>query len=176
MEDLLPVWRRFKNSFWDSLEFWVLPPPVQSFIAQRSFVLSPLLGLVDINSPMPYAPISWQESCNGKKPKDLWKDSLKNLCKTIFDGETVLSFLGKEEEKLLDFRPSAQVIRFVFYKKGKKVINTQRHRAYVLRYIAEKGLNPEELHRINFYDYRVKEMVKKGKTLYVIFEGEGAYI
>ncbi|WP_448588322.1 peroxide stress protein YaaA [Thermocrinis sp.] len=176
MEELSPVWRRFKNSFWDSLEFWVLPPPVQSFIQEFSLVLSPLLGLIKVDSPIPYAPLSWEEKCKGVKLKDWWKGELKAYCQKLFQGQTVVSLLGKREEELLSFKSASQVVKFEFYKKGKKVMNPQRHRAYALRYIAEKRLSVEEFHRINFYDYRVKDVKKTKKTIYLILEGEGAYL
>jgi cytoplasmic iron level regulating protein YaaA (DUF328/UPF0246 family) len=52
----------------------------------------------------------------------------------------------------------------------------QSHRAYLLRYIAEKSLSLEELSRLNFYDYKVKEIEEKGRLIKVIVEGQGAYI
>jgi len=31
---LAPAWRRYKGKFWDSLEFWCLPPEVQQNIIE----------------------------------------------------------------------------------------------------------------------------------------------
>ncbi|WP_448583992.1 peroxide stress protein YaaA [Thermocrinis sp.] len=176
MEDLSPVWRRYKNHFWDSLEFWVLPSEVQSFISDRSLVLSPLLGLININSPLPYAPLSWDSECKGKKLRDWWKEDLRNLSKKILEGKIVISLLGSKEEKILSFEGISKLVRFEFYRRGKKVKNPQKHKAYVLRYIAEKRLSLEDFHRINFYDYQVKDIREEGKTMHVTFEGAGAYI
>jgi len=176
MEDLLPAWRRYKNNFWDSLEFWVLPPAVQNFISDHSLVLSPILGLISINSPLPYAPLSWDDECNGKRLKDWWKEDLRRISKDLFKGKTVISLLGSKEEKILSFESVSKLVRFEFYKKGQKVKNPQRHRAYALRYIAEKRLPLEDFHKINFYDYQVKEIKEEEKTIRIIFEGAGAYI
>ncbi|WP_333783945.1 peroxide stress protein YaaA [Thermocrinis sp.] len=176
MEELLPAWRRYKNNFWDSLEFWVLPSEVQSFISARSLVLSPLLGLININSPIPYACLSWDEECKGKKLRDWWKEDLRNLSKNVFQGKTIVSLLGSEEEKILSFESVSELVKFEFYKKGQRVKNSQRHRAYALRYIAERKLSIEDFHKINFYDYQVKEVKEEGKITRVIFEGVGAYI
>jgi len=39
---LAPVWRRYKNKFWEELSFWALPTRVQQEIEDRGLVLSPL--------------------------------------------------------------------------------------------------------------------------------------
>ncbi|MGC8853091.1 MAG: hypothetical protein ACP5P0_05755 [Hydrogenobacter sp.] len=52
-EEFLPLFLRYKNKFWDSLEYWVLPPAVQARIKERSVVLSPLLGLASVESLAP---------------------------------------------------------------------------------------------------------------------------
>jgi cytoplasmic iron level regulating protein YaaA (DUF328/UPF0246 family) len=176
MEEPLPLWRRLKGRFWESLEFWVLPPPVQEFIVESSVVLSPLFGLLKVDTPIPYAEQSWEDNCQGSELKDWWKESLKQTSKEIFKDQVVVPLVGKQEEGLLDLGTAHKVVRFFFYKKGQKVINPQPHRAYLLRYIAEKRLSLEELSKINFYDYRVKEIEEKGKLIRVIVEGQGAYI
>jgi cytoplasmic iron level regulating protein YaaA (DUF328/UPF0246 family) len=88
----------------------------------------------------------------------------------------VVPLVGSQEERLLDLGTAHKVVRFFFYKKGQKVINPQPHRAYLLRYIAEKRLSLEELLRLNFYDYKVKDIEEKGRLIRVIVEGQGAYI
>ena len=42
-------------------------------------------------------------------------------------------------------------------------------------YIAEKELQLSELHRINFFDYKVEDIREKGKHIYVILRSEGRY-
>ncbi len=171
----LPVWRRFKNAFWDSLEFWILPPPVQKRIEEHSMVLSPLYGLLGLSDLIPYYSLRWEDSCNGRSPKKIWKPILKQESKELFKGRVVFNFLGGEES-LLDFSTAERVVEFEFYRKGLKVRGSSKHRAYVLRYIAERGTDLKELHRINFYDYVVRKMKEKGNRLRVIMEAEGRYI
>ncbi|ADC89870.1 conserved hypothetical protein [Thermocrinis albus DSM 14484] len=176
MDNLLPVWRRYKGPFWESLEFWVLPPPVQKRLAERSVVMSPLLGLVHIDTPIPYAPIGWKDVCNGKRVGELWRSYIRELTKEIFSDQVVFSFLGREEEKLVDLSKAKLVVRFIYRKKGRVVTNSQPHRAFTLRYIEEKNLSPDHLEKINFYDYRVTHKELRDNVLTVILESEGRYI
>jgi cytoplasmic iron level regulating protein YaaA (DUF328/UPF0246 family) len=176
MEEPLPLWRRLKGRFWESLEFWVLPPPVQEFIVERAVVLSPLFGLLRVDTPIPYAEHSWEDHCQGSKLKDWWKESLKQTSRELFKDQVLVLLVGRQEEGLLDLGTAQKVVRFFFYKKGQKVINPQPHRAYLLRSIAEKRLSLEELSKINFYDYRVKDIEEEGRLIRVIVEGQGAYI
>jgi Uncharacterized protein conserved in bacteria len=143
---------------------------------ESSVVLSPLFGLLRVDTPIPYAEHSWEDNCQGSKLKDWWKASLKQVSKELFKDQVVVPLVGRQEEGLLDLRTAHKVVRFFFYKKGQKVINPQPHRAYLLRYIAEKRLSLEELSKINFYDYRVKEIEEKGRLIRVIVEGQGAYV
>jgi len=44
------------------------------------------------------------------------------------------------------------------------------------RQIVEKDLHLDELFKINFYDYKVEKVEKKGKRLKVLLRSEGRYI
>lgn len=68
-----------------------------------------------------------------------------------------------------------KLVSFQYYRKGKIVNNPAKHYAYTLRYIAEKGLSPFELFRINFYDYRVESVEDRGKKVIVKLMSEGGY-
>ncbi len=171
----LPVWRRFKSTFWDSLEFWVLPPAVQKRIEERSVVLSPLYGLLGISDLIPYYKLRWEDACNSKSPKEIWRPILKQESRELFKGSIVFNFLGAEKS-LLGFSTAERLVEFEFYRKGRKVKDTSKHRAYALRYIAERDTDVRELHRINFYDYTVRKVEEKGNRLRVIMEAEGGYI
>jgi cytoplasmic iron level regulating protein YaaA (DUF328/UPF0246 family) len=135
-----------------------------------------LFGLLRVDTPIPYAEYSWEDHCQGSRLKDWWKEPLKQISKELLKDQVVVPLVGRREEGLLDLGTAHKVVRFFFYKKGQKVINPQPHRAYLLRYIAEKRLNLEEFSKINFYDYRVKDIEEKGKLIRVIVEGQGAYI
>ncbi len=176
MDEPVPLWRRLRGNFWERLEFWVLPPPAQEFVVKSSVVLSPLFGLLRVDTPIPYAPYSWENTCQGTKLKDWWKGSIRELSKEIFMNQVVVPLVGEQEERLLNLGTASKVVRFSFYKKERKVANPQPHRAYLLRFVAEKGLTLEEISRLNFYDYRVKDIQEKDKLIKVIVEGEGKYI
>ncbi len=172
---LLPVWRRFKNPFWEALEFWVLPPLVQKRIENFSLVLSPLYGFLSISDLIPFYQLRWEDVCNGQRVKDIWKPILKEKSQQIFKDEILFDFLGKERQ-ILDFSTAQKVIKFEFYKKDQKVNTNAKHRAYVLRYIVEKNIDISQLDKINFYDYKVESIEEKSNTLTVIMKSEGRYI
>lgn len=175
-EEFLPLFLRYKNRFWDSLEYWVLPPLVQARIKDRSVVLNPLLGLASVESPMPEYVLDWKSTCQGKTLKEYWKEDIKRLSKELFEGKTVFLFVGRQEESLLDLSTASEVVVFEYYKAKQKVKKPLTHRAYTLRYIAEKDLSLDELFKINFYDYKVEKVERKGKRLKVFLRSEGRYI
>jgi cytoplasmic iron level regulating protein YaaA (DUF328/UPF0246 family) len=111
MDEPLPLWRRLKGGFWESLEFWVLPPPVQEFIVESSVVLSPLFGLLKVDTPIPYAEYSWEDHCQGSKLKDWWKESLKQTSRELFKDQVVVPLVGKQEEGLLDLGTAHKIVR-----------------------------------------------------------------
>ncbi|MEZ0360709.1 MAG: hypothetical protein ABWK04_02245 [Hydrogenobacter sp.] len=171
----LPLWRRFKNRFWDSLEYWVLPPAVQKRINDRSLVLSPLFGIASVESPIPEYHFGWEDICEGVKVKDYWIQDIKNLTRKLFEGKKVVLFVGKETA-LLELSTAERVITFEYYRGEKKVRNPMRHRAFTLRYIAEMDLALEDFSKINFYDYSVNDVIQKGKKILFVLRSEGRYI
>jgi len=175
-EEFLPLFLRYKNKFWDSLEYWVLPPAVQARIKERSVVLSPLLGLASVESPMPAYSLDWKSICQGKTLREYWKEDIKKLSRELFEGKTVFLFVGKQEESLLDLSTASQIVVFEYYKAQQKVKNPLPHRAYTLRYIAERDLSLDELSKINFYDYKVEKIESSGKKIKVLLRSEGRYI
>ncbi len=172
---LLPVWRRFKGPFWDSLEFWVLPPVVQKRIEKHSLVLSPLYGFLSISNLIPLYKLKWESLCYEKKVKELWRPVLKEKSREIFRDKVIFNFLGNES-RLLDFSTTRKTVEFEFYRKDKKVKSNARHKAYVLRYIAERDLDISQLDKINFYDYKVESILEEKNTIKVTMKSEGRYI
>lgn len=171
----LPLWRRFKNRFWESLEYWVLPPAVQKRINDRSIVLSPLFGIASVESPIPEYHFGWEDTCEGVKVKDYWIKDIKNLTRKLFEGKKVVLFVGKETA-LLELSTAERVITFEYYRGEKKVRNPMRHKAFTLRYIAEMDLALEDFSKINFYDYSVNDVIQKGKKILFVLRSEGRYI
>ncbi|MGK0689459.1 MAG: peroxide stress protein YaaA [Aquificaceae bacterium] len=172
---IAPLYRRFGGPFWKSLEMWVMPPKVMEYINENSYVLSPIYGLVKPKACMPYAPIGWKDVYEGKSLFDFWKPHIKNVSQRLLNGKVVFPFISKEYLSLFDLSNVEKVVSFEYYRKDKKVMNPAKHHAYTLRYIAEKELKLSELHRINFYDYKVEDIREKGKHIYVILRSEGRY-
>lgn len=170
-----PLWRRYKNAFWESLEFWVLPPPVARFIEEHSLVPSPVYGLLKPSACLPYLTVSWEDTYKGRKLLSFWKEHLKPLSFKLFKGRYVFNFLSSREASLFDLSQAEGIVEFEYYRKERKVKNPMKHRAYTLRYIAEKGLSLEELDRINFYDYRVIEILQRERKIKVVMRSGGSY-
>ncbi len=173
---LTPVWRRYKNRFWEELCFWVLPPPVQKRIEERGVVLSPLFGLLKPSDNIPKYEVSWKDTFEGKSLKRFWKEHLQSIIQKLLKGKTVFDFLSSEEREIIDFPEETKRIVFEYIRKDKKVINSLPHRAYTLRYITEMEISPDNLERINFLDYKVERIEEKGNVLKVIMKSEGKYI
>ncbi|WP_461828727.1 peroxide stress protein YaaA [Aquifex sp.] len=173
---LLPAWRRYKGKFWDSLEFWCLPAKVQQDIVDKGIILSPLFGLLAVSDLIPKYTVEFSDSFEGKTLKTFWKEILKEHTQKLLDGALIFDFLTREQREVVSFPENTKIVRFEYIKKGKKVVNPMPHRAYTLRYIAERGLTEEGLEKINFYDYKVKEIKEDGNIISVIMEGEGKYI
>ncbi|WP_172838440.1 peroxide stress protein YaaA [Thermocrinis minervae] len=170
-EELLPVWRRYAGPFWNSLEFWVLPPKVQNHLAENSVVISPVFGLLSLNDWIPYCQAQWS-----KELRSFWRETLKGISRELLKDKVVFSFLGKEELSLIDTSSCQKLITFEFYKRERRVYRDQPHKAYTLRYIAERQLGYEHLTVINFYDYKVESIREEGKRVRVVLKGQGAYI
>jgi len=175
---LLPLWRRYKGPFWDSLEFWCLPPEVQKKLEERGMVISPLLGFAKPYDLAPKYSFSFSDKVGKRSLASYWRPVLRSLFpEAVREFPIIMSFVSKEEEALLGIPEDKILVRFEYYKKGKKVLNSRAHRAYTLRYILEKGVEKiEDLGRINFYDYTVKEIIRDKNLIKVILEGEGNYI
>lgn len=173
---LLPAWRRYKGKFWDSLEFWCLPSKVQQDIVDKGIIISPLFGMLAVSDLIPAYAVNFNDTYKGKTLKSFWKEILPNYVERILSGGLIFDFLTSEQREVIGFPKNAKIVRFEYLKRGKKVVNPMPHRAYTLRYIAEKRVNEENLEKINFYDYKVKEVLQEGNTIKVILEGEGKYI
>jgi len=173
---LAPAWRRYKGSFWDSLEFWCLPPEVQQKIIDRGVIISPLFGMLGVNDSIPRYSVTFQDTYKGEKLVSFWKEILKEISQRMFEGATVFDFLTREQRETLTFPKNVTFVKFEYVRKRKKVVNPMAHRAYTLRYIVEKNLDLNSLEKINFYDYTVSNVEKEGNTIKVIMESEGKYI
>ncbi len=175
---LLPLWRRYRGAFWDSLEFWCLPPEVQKKLEERGVVISPLLGLARPSDLAPRYSFSFSDKVGKRSLASYWRPVLRSLFPDVArESSLIMSFVSREEENLLGIPGDKTLVRFEYYRKGKKVTSSRAHRAYTLRYILEKEVERvEDLGRINFYDYTVREIKEEGNTLRVILEGEGNYI
>ncbi|MFN3598810.1 MAG: peroxide stress protein YaaA [Aquificaceae bacterium] len=172
---LAPLYRRFGNSFWESLELWVMPPDVVKYIVDNSWVLSPIYGLIKANACIPYGPIDWRELYQDKSLFDFWKNHIRNLSEKLLKGKWLVPFVSKRYLSLFDISSTEGIVKFEYYRKEAKVKNPQKHYAYTLRYIAEKNIDLFQIHRINFYDYKVHEVVHKEKEKLVILKSEGKY-
>ena len=172
---LAPLYRRFRNVFWESLELWVLPPPVVRYIEENSWVLSPLYGLVKPTACIPFAPVSWKEFYGEKTLMDFWKEHIRNLSKKLLSEKVVVSFVGKPYEKLFDLKHAKGFLSVEYYRKDQRVKLPYKHYAYTLRYIAEKNLSLSELEKINFYDYKVESVKSLCNKTLVVMRSEGRY-
>ena len=173
---LLPAWRRYKGKFWDSLEFWCLPQRVQQDIIDKGIIISPLFGMLGVSDLIPKYSLDFSYHFEGKTLKAFWKEILKEHAEKLLEGALVFDFLTKDQREVVSFPENSKVVRFEYLRKGKRVVNPMPHRAYTLRYIAERSLGYEGLEKINFYDYKVKEIKEDGRFTLVIMEGEGKYL
>lgn len=172
---LAPLHRRFGGPFWESLELWILPPPVVNYIREHAWVLSPLYGLLKPTACIPYAVVSWQTTFEGKELIDFWKPHIRNISRKILEESLLVPFVGSRYLRLFNLKAPKGVLRFEYYRRDKRVINPAKHYAYTLRYIAEKGVSVSDLERINFYDYRVESVEQKGRDMVVVLRSEGRY-
>ena len=173
---LLPAWRRYKGKFWESMEFWCLPSKVQQRIIDRGIIVSPLFGLLAVNDLIPEYYVSFSDKYKGVSLKKLWKEELKDYLNETLKNSVIFDFLTTEQREVVNFPEGSKVVRFEYVRKGKRVVNPMPHRAYTLRYIAEKDVNLQNLEKINFYDYKVKEIREDKNLITVVMEGEGKYI
>ncbi len=172
---LAPLYRRLGGAFWESLELWVLPPPVKSYIRENSWVISPMYGLIKPTACIPFAPVSWKEPYRNKTLMDFWREHIRNLSKRLLSEKVVVLLTGKLYEKLFDLRHAQRLLSFEYYRRDQKVKVPYKHYAYTLRYIAEKNLSFSDLERINFYDYKVEDIREKGNRTIVVMRSEGKY-
>ena len=173
---LAPAYRRYKGKFWEELIFWALPSKVKEELERGSVVLSPLMGLLGISDSVPYYEVEWETQCCGRSLKEFWREHVKELTERLFDGATVWDFMSTKERDILSLPENTRRVSFEYYRKGARVINTLPHRAYTLRYVVEMGVGTESLERINFLDYKVKEVREEERGLKVVLQGEGRYI
>ncbi len=172
---LAPVYRRFGGAFWESLELWILPPPVVRYIEENSWVISPLYGLLKPTACVPFAPVSWKEGYGEKTLMDFWKEHIRNLSKKLLSEKVVVFLVDKSYEKFFDLRHAHSILSFEYYRKDQRVKTPYKHYAYTLRYIAEKNLSFSELEKINFYDYKVESIRSTGDRTVVVMRSEGRY-
>ncbi|MFN3813888.1 MAG: hypothetical protein ACK4SM_04620 [Aquificaceae bacterium] len=172
----ISLWRRFKNRFWDHLQYWVLPKSVKEHIKVRSIVLSPAFGILSVEDTIPRYSLTWNHFYKGVRLKEYWKKDIREITKVFFESMNVLLFVGKSEMPLVDTSRAKNVVIFEYYRKDKKVKNPLPHRAYTLRYIAERGIDMDGLYRINFYNYSVYNIVQKDKLIRVVLKSPGEYI
>ncbi len=173
---LAPPWRRYRGRFWEELSAWALPGRVLRDIEERGIVLSPLFGLLSAGDPVPRYALRWEDRYGGTTLRTLWRKALRPVLCELFDSVTVFDFLSSRERSLLFFPPGTRRVTFTFYRGEKRVINDLPHRAYTLRYIAERSLSVDSLNKINFLDYSVEDMEERGSELRVVIRGGGAYL
>ena len=172
---LAPLYRRLGGDFWESLELWVMPAKVIEYVKENSWVLSPVYGLLKPDACIPYAPIDWKEVYEGKNLFDFWKIHLKNLSKILLKDKVVIPFVPKKYLSLFNLSYAKEIVFFEYHRGEKEIRNPEKHFAYTLRYIVEKGLDIEEFSKINFYDYQVFERLKKDNHLYIKLRSGGKY-
>jgi cytoplasmic iron level regulating protein YaaA (DUF328/UPF0246 family) len=173
---LSPVWRRYRGKFWEELCLWALPAKVREEVEKKGLVLSPLFGVLSVGDAIPLYRVRWDQRFGGTTLLTFWRRHLEGLLLDLFSGTTVLDLSGSAERSLIRFPKNCIRVTFEYYRNGRKVRNSQPHRAFTLRYIVEMGVGLEDLHRINFLDYKVKEVVREGRSLRVVMQGEGRYL
>jgi len=173
---LAPVWRRYRGRFWEELSFWALPARVQREIEEKGIVPSPLFGLLGAGDLIPKYDLNWKTEFGGGTLQRFWKERLEDLIPKALGEEVVFDFLSSEDRRVFTFPEGCRRVVFEYYRKDKRVINTLAHRAYTLRYIVEMGVGLEDLHRINFLDYKVENVLEEEGKIKVVFRSEGKYI
>ncbi len=173
---LAPVWRRYKGRFWEELCVWALPGRVVKEIEEKGLVLSPLFGLLGAGDLIPEYGVRWEWTFNGSDLFSFWRRHLEGVIGDLLRGSVVFDFAGSRERSLIKFPEDCIRVCFEYYRAGKRVRNSLPHRAYTLRYIVEMDVGLDDLERINFLDYRVKDISQDRNTIRVIMEGEGKYI
>ncbi|NPA33284.1 MAG: hypothetical protein GXO04_06625, partial [Aquificae bacterium] len=137
---------------------------------------SPMFGALKPSDLIFRYSVTFADRIGEKTLKAFWKENLKNLSEKLLSGAIVYDFLTKDQRQTLTYPESATVVRFDFFKGDKRVVNPMPHRAYTLRYIAERGLSLDEIDKINFYDYKVVSTQRRGNEILVILRGEGKYL
>ncbi len=173
---LLPAWRRFKGPFWDNLHLWALPSAVQSRILQRGLIPSPVFGLLAPSDLVPPHRVGFRDKFKDKSLRSFWKEKLQNLFEKLLRDRVVLDLLGYDQRQVVSFPESSKVVRFSFVRAGKRVVNSLPHRAYVLRYVAERQVELDSLEKVNFLDYKVRDIKQRDNLIEVLMEGKGEYI
>ena len=173
---LAPAYRRYKSKFWEELSFWALPSKIQRHIEENALVFSPLLGVMGAGDLVPYYELEWKTPYEGGSLRRFWRRHLEELLSGLLEGEVVYDFLSSEDRKVVDFPPTTRRVVFEYYRRGKRVINTLPHRAYTFRYILEMRVSTEDLNRINFLDYKVKDVGEEEGVIKVVLHSEGKYI
>ncbi|MDQ7039268.1 MAG: peroxide stress protein YaaA [Aquificota bacterium] len=173
---LAPVWRRYRGKFWEELCLWALPGRVVSEIEEKGLVLSPLFGVLGVGDAIPEYPVRWEWKFNGSDLLSFWRRHLEGVIGDLLRGSVVFDFAGSRERSVIKLPEDCIRVLFEYYRAGNRVRNSLAHRAYTLRYIVEMGVGLDDLGRINFLDYRVKEISQNGNTVKVVMEGEGRYI
>ena len=173
---LAPVWMRYKGRFWEELCLWALPGRVKDTLEENGITFSPLFGILSLGDLIPRYAVRWEHKYKGVTLRTFWRRHLEGLLMELLEGRVVVDLLGYRERKVVRFPKSIKRVVFEYYRSGEKLKNTQPHRAYTLRYIVEMGIGLEDLHRINFLDYRVKDVRVSGNLVTVVLHGEGRYI
>jgi len=170
---LAPVWRRYRGRFWEELSVWALPLRVQRRLEEFGVVPSPLFGLLGAGDLIPKYPLDWRTEFEGRRLQRFWKERLEDL---LPKDETLFDFLREEDRNVLTFPKGCRRVVFEYYRKDRRVINALPHKAYTLRYILEMDVGLEDLHRINFLDYRVEKIEDREEEIKVVLRSEGKYI
>ena len=176
LNSLAPAWRRYASRFWEELCLWAMPERVKKEVEEKGILLSPLLGIIRAGDPVPLYSADWKNTVGTRTLYEIWKGRIKEISSQLFKDAVIYDFLTSEERDLVDLSTSFLRISFVYLKKGKKLRNTLPHRAYTLRYIVEMKVTPDSLEKINFLDYRVTEIIKKGNSITALLESEGKYL
>ncbi len=158
--------RKYKGNFWDNFHIWVMPKDIKQKLYERSIILSPIFGMLSTNDLVP----SFKEPCNEKL--SYYKDDILSYLKER-QGFT-LSLLSASKTSFLN--KELPVIYPEYYVKGQKLKNISKANAYLLRYIIEKNVDTlDDLPRINFLDFKFKDLINKKNVYHLVIEGEGNY-
>ncbi|GAB6078748.1 peroxide stress protein YaaA [Hydrogenobaculum acidophilum] len=162
-----PLWRIYKDKFWEGLHMHVMPKAVKERIFERTIVLHPIMGMLSPEDKV----CKWEVSCQYKN-MSFWKEDISNYISN--DDFLVFNFLPASFEKLLP--KNIKLVSFKYTIKDRPMKDSSLAKAYTMRYIVEKDITSvEAFKKINFLDFVVSDVKEEGQNIVVHMISEGKY-